>query len=214
MEERELSTQGQTLEQALDGAWEQEDTEEREGITGPDPLEEPEEAGQERAAPDGETDQSTAFTLKHLNQVRTVGKEEVIRLAQQGLDYERVRAERDRLRDYRSQAEALSGRGAEQPGGQTAPERARQERLRADMDNFIFRYPQVKPEEIPGQVWAAVRRGESLTEAYTRHHSSRLEAELAAERQNRENQRRSTGSLASGDDGLHQSELDKWWNYE
>lgn len=40
-----------------------------------------------------ETDQS--FTLKHLDETRTVGREEVIALAQKGMDYDRVRAKLD-----------------------------------------------------------------------------------------------------------------------
>lgn len=44
------------------------------------------------------------FTLRHLDDPpRNVGREEVIRLAQQGLDYERVRQERDSLRASRQE---------------------------------------------------------------------------------------------------------------
>lgn len=41
-----------------------------------------------------ETDQS--FTLKHLDTVRTVGRDEVIALAQKGLDYDRIREDREK----------------------------------------------------------------------------------------------------------------------
>lgn len=237
MEELKQVTQESALEEALEQAWTEEEAEERSG-TGLDTAEAwEEEAGEGAPARAEGTDQSQSFTLKHLDKVHSVGKEEMVKLAQQGLDYERVRAERDRLRGYRSETGPLleqmqadarrlgmtpeqylelcrggngeSGRAPE--GGR--PE-LRQARQQGDMRSFLLRYPEVTPEEIPPQVWAAVRRGEGLTEAYTLYRSSRLEADLAAERQNRSNERRSTGSLVSGDDGLHQSELDRWWNYE
>lgn len=47
----------------------------------------------------GETDQS--FELKHLDEVRKVGRDEVITLAQKGLDYDHIRQERDSNRIYR-----------------------------------------------------------------------------------------------------------------
>jgi hypothetical protein len=50
-----------------------------------------------------EAAESQAFTLKHLDEVRTVGRDEVVKLAQQGMDYERVRSERDQLRKYREE---------------------------------------------------------------------------------------------------------------
>lgn len=47
-----------------------------------------------------------SFTLRHLDDPPiTVDREEVVRLAQQGLDYERVRTERDQLWEYRAQAD-------------------------------------------------------------------------------------------------------------
>lgn len=50
--------------------------------------------------------QGESFTLRHLDDPPvTVDREGVVRLAQQGLDYERVRTERDQLREYRSQAD-------------------------------------------------------------------------------------------------------------
>lgn len=58
--------------------------------------EQPEKA----AEPGAET-----FTLKHLDEVRQVGKEEVVSLAQKGLDYDRIRTERDELRQYRQEAD-------------------------------------------------------------------------------------------------------------
>ena len=54
-------------------------------------------------------------------------------------------------------------------------------------------------------------RGESLTAAYTMHRNQQLEAELAAERQNKQNQERTTGPLSAQREGDGKSEIDKWW---
>lgn len=51
---------------------------------------------------DGET-----FTLKNRDQVRTVGRDEVIAMAQKGWDYDTVRADRDRLMDYQKETEPM-----------------------------------------------------------------------------------------------------------
>ena len=53
--------------------------------------------------------------------------------------------------------------------------------------------------------------GESLTAAYTMHRNQQLDAELAAERQNKQNQERTTGSLSAQREGDGKSEIDKWW---
>lgn len=42
------------------------------------------------------------FTLKHLDEVKEVNRDEVITLAQKGLDYDRIRAERDTLKSEKA----------------------------------------------------------------------------------------------------------------
>ena len=54
-------------------------------------TEEPDNA-ETKEEPKSETDQ---FTLKHFEDVRTVGRDEVIALAQKGMDYDRVKAKLD-----------------------------------------------------------------------------------------------------------------------
>jgi hypothetical protein len=203
------------------------------------------------------------FTLKHLDEVRTVGRDEVVRLAQQGMDYDRVRSERDQLRKYRDELgpalemvrdfagksglapeeylelcrrRELSGRGMDGRGvnervfserreaflrsGQAAREaaetrrRERAEKRREDMRRFAEKFPAVKPEEISKEIWDEVAKGESLLSSYTLRRNARLEAELTAERQNRENAQKTTGSLSGGLAGIRQDEFDRWWNDE
>lgn len=55
-----------------------------------------EEDAEAEEAEEEEADQ--LFTLKHLDEVKEVGRDEVITLAQKGLDYDRIRTERDQLK--------------------------------------------------------------------------------------------------------------------
>ena len=66
-----------------------------------EPVKEEGEEAEDKTSP-----QSESFTLRHLDDPPvTVDRVGVVRLAQQGLDYERVRTERDQLRTYREQAD-------------------------------------------------------------------------------------------------------------
>lgn len=53
----------------------------------------------EAAGEAGETDKSEGFVLKHLGEERTASREEVISLAQKGLDYDRIREKWDAVKD-------------------------------------------------------------------------------------------------------------------
>ncbi len=57
----------------------------------------PEEAQQEEADP--------LFELKHFGEVRTVNRDEVVTLAQKGMDYDKVRTERDTARSRHAELE-------------------------------------------------------------------------------------------------------------
>lgn len=224
-----------------------------------------------------EADQPSTFTLKHLDETRTVDRDEVVKLAQQGMDYDRVRTERDQLRTYRDGAEpalALVKAYAEKNGmsipdyidfarkqelmqtgmseqtadvqislekretdlkareqaiaerearenAQTADREKQEETTRQnaearrkEMTIFLQKYPGVDPrKDIPREVWDEVSQGVSLLTAYTDHRNKQLEAELAAERQNKANAQKSTGSMTTKGAGV-QDEIDKWWNEE
>ena len=81
-----------------------------------EPVEE-ETPTEENDHPDGqeEADQPT-FDLKYMGEIKTVGREEVVTLAQKGLNYDRVLGERDtakaevtRLQEYESFLQELAG---------------------------------------------------------------------------------------------------------
>ena len=56
------------------------------------------EATEEEDTEDGQDEADQSFVLKHLDETREVSRDEVIALAQKGLDYDRIRADRDQAR--------------------------------------------------------------------------------------------------------------------
>lgn len=86
---------------------------------------------------------------------------------------------------------------------------AQQARQR-DIQQFYAAYPKVDPKSIPQEVWAAVRGGDTLTNAYTRYENQLLQAEISALKQNEKNKHRSPGSLSSNS-GKEMDEIDRIW---
>jgi hypothetical protein len=117
------------------------------------------------------------------------------------------------LRQHELMALGLSADGAaiqakveQQAAGrevETARQRAVEERQKTELRRFVEEFPHVKPEKIGKEVWAAARRGESLTAAYLRAENKRLSLELSAQATRRKNEGRATGSRkdAGGDSG-------------
>lgn len=121
------------------------------------------------------------------------------------VNMEKERSELDRqraeLQAFRAQQDSMARRAQEQA-------QARQR----DIEAFYRAYPGVDPKSIPQEVWNEVRSGESLTNSYTRYENRRLQAELAAERQNRDNRAKAPGSLGGnpGDDDA--SLISRYWD--
>ena len=86
---------------------------------------------------------------------------------------------------------------------------AQQARQR-DIQSFYAAYPGVDPKSIPQEVWAEVQAGQTLTNAYTMHENKRLQAEIAAMKQNEKNKAKSPGSLG-GNSGKEMDEIDRLW---
>lgn len=236
------------------------------------PAEPKADAQEEKAA-----DQPTTFILKHLDEIKTVDRDEVVKLAQQGMDYERVKTERDQLREYRKEADpaitllksyakqsgssvseyidrvrkqelmasglneqaaasmiaadkreaALNAREQAQTQAQKKldaedakqkekadAEAAQTEKRIQDMAAFIKKYPGLNPkEDIPAEVWGNVKNGETLISAYTAYRNKKLEAELAALKQNQTNAKKSTGSMTTKGKS-EEDQISKWWNEE
>ena len=104
-----------------DAGAEQEDAEEPEEET-EDAVETEEDADQQESeeeddSDDGEPEEAEkeaesevpdqTFTLKHLDEVREVNRDEVVELAQKGMDYDRIRSERDSIKPKFDEYEAF-----------------------------------------------------------------------------------------------------------
>ena len=120
----------------------------------------------------GETDQSEGFVLKHLGEEKTVSREEVVSLAQKGLDYDRIREKWDavkddiqKLRTYESFLKEL----AEARGG--------------DVDSLM---DETRTRALIAQAEA---RGENLTPAAAAAKAVRMRAQSAEEAPAQDQQR-------------------------
>ena len=194
------------------------------------------------------------LTLKYMDETKSVTREEAIELAQKGMNYDRVKTERDSLRAFRadnqdaidlirSYAEktgmtipeyvdfcrtqdimrekqigedeakerlslekremAVSKKEAEQ--AQLEADRADeeqkaqsdQERVRREVQQFLADYPDVKPEEVPSEVFEIVERyGCSLSVAYGKWRIAKQDQELSALRAQSVARQKSPGSLS------------------
>lgn len=119
-ESKEFSIDGLTDEELFDGfnddipdeeaAQDTDESEEKEAEDAADPEEDADqqESEEEDDSDDGNAEETEEeqeeetpdqkFTLKHLDEVREVGRDEVVELAQKGMDYDRIRTERDTLK--------------------------------------------------------------------------------------------------------------------
>lgn len=211
------------------------------------------------------------WTLKHMDETRTVGEAEMVTLAQKGMDYDRIRAKYDESRpvmelfgqfakgagvsvqDYVAQLRiqvkqaqgmneadarrtveledreaAVSVKEAAEAQRRTEAQKAQaaqteaDARRQADIARFAQKYPDAAkdPKAIPPEVWAEVRKGASLVEAYGDHllaqeKAARQAAETraATTTKNQVNASRATGSMKSaGADTRSNDPFMEGWN--
>jgi hypothetical protein len=62
---------------------------------------------------------------------------------------------------------------------------------------FLEAYPDVKPEDVPAEVWQEVARGRSLLDAYVRYENKLLKDEMAKFQQQQQNQQANQTNAAS-----------------
>lgn len=206
------------------------------------------------------------FELKHLDETRNVNREEVIQLAQKGMDYDRVRTKYDEAKPqiewYTKNATSVKWLEeiAEAQGisftelidqtraqimanetnqslavcrGIVANERKAAEleaekaklgtpdvKKQEDVQAFIREYPEQakNPEALPQEVWEAVRKGETLVNAYRAYELKEIKAQLAAQKteaarkaQEQKNRARSTGSQSTSGKSSADAEFDSIW---
>ncbi len=162
------------------GAYEPDDNRDGEDDRETDERDDANDAGN-RLANSG-SDQS--FTLKHLGEVTTVGRDEVIALAQKGLDYDRIRGK------YEQASAELSRAGV--------PEYAPAARRQSEIREFLAEYGDgINPNTIPREVWQSVAGGKTLLAAYQTWELNKLRADNKAAQKSNENKARSAGSRFS-----------------
>jgi hypothetical protein len=112
-EEAEQDAEESDKDEETDAVDEEEDADQQES-SDEDDSEEPEDKETEEEEKEEAPDQK--FTLKHLDEVREVDRDEVVALAQKGMDYDRIRTERDALKaneaeleEYRSFLKRIAG---------------------------------------------------------------------------------------------------------
>jgi len=103
---------------------ESEETDQSEAEEAEDASDDNEEEDTETEEDEEEEEADQRFTLKHLDEVKEVGRDEVITLAQKGLDYDRIRKERDQLKaekaalkeheDFLSELAELAGQSVDE----------------------------------------------------------------------------------------------------
>lgn len=204
--------------------------------------------------PKQEQDDAVFLTLKHLDEVRTVTRQEAQELAQKGLDYDRVQAERNELRAYKQANSAaidlvqkyadrnnmsipeylefcrvqelmndgnlsedasksqvalekremdITRREEAQAERERAESEAKQagddeqERIRREVSQFLTDYPDVKPGDVPPEVFEAVQRDKtSLSVAYGKWLLDKQSKELEALKAQENARKKSPGSLS------------------
>jgi hypothetical protein len=100
---------------------------------------------------------------------------------------------------------------AQQEQSQQNQTKQRQEQ---DIQQFMKLHPGMDPKSIPASVWADVRNGDTLVNAYNRYETQQLQAEnkrlqeaLNAEKQNNKNKEKAIGSVKSSGTSKNQDDF-------
>lgn len=210
---------------------------------GSDEAKATEEASQEVKPTEKEEAEPTEdyLELKHFDEIRKVSKDEAKTLAQKGLDYDRIKTDRDnmkgeykKLKDYEAFLEDMRGdfstidemisdiRAKTGKSASVSTESANQREEKPDRDStiqrFVEEYPEVKAEDIPGSVWDEVKTTGDLVKAYSNYEKktlkdkiSSLEQELSTLKNNQSNAARSVGSAKTSGNAREKSMIAKLW---
>ena len=134
------------------------------------------------------------MTLEQFADEVRIGK-----LVQQGMDRGvaevRVAAERDKSKLVKEN-EALKAEASTKTKAGEDAQKA-EARRKADVQEFIESRPDIKPEDVPKEVWAEVAKGKSLLAAFTTYENAKLKVENEALKQNQKNKSTSVNSQTS-----------------
>jgi hypothetical protein len=176
---------------------------------------------EKRAEKKGGNQPDGLFRLKHLDKTLDVREDELIRLAQKGLDYDRIRGKYSELSAFKSEnAKAFDyltrmagerGVSVKELVGGGGGVQGEDTRLRSEIGEFLSFCPEVQVSDIEPEVWQDAAKGMNLFTAYTLRQNEKLRAELEAERQNRKNREASVLSRSSDGRAERMSELERLW---
>lgn len=125
----------------------------------------------------------------------------------------------------RAKAERLQ-RAADTRSQQEAQRKAQEQARNQDFMAFMKAYPEIKAQDIPREVWDAVRSGESLVTAYSRYEAKGLRAEVdkfraqaeaqakAAKQNNENRQKAAPGAQSAGNAAASRDAFDEGWDLE
>lgn len=195
-------------------------------------------AQNEADQPDSEDDEEPPeekpqeqFTLKHLSEIKTVGRDEIIALAQKGMDYDR---QRQKVTELQAANDTLSKTGThkEKPDEtaveeligrlpvdlrerlkEKTPEELAAEKRQTDIQEILTEYGMgFDVKTVPPEVWTEVAKGKSLLTAYQAWELKKLRSESAAARKTAENAQKSAGSRQTAGAASHDKITDDWNN--
>ena len=141
------------------------------------------------------------LTVKYNGESREISLEEAVVLAQKGMNYDHVVAERDskykRELDVLERYAAMSGMSRDEYVRHLeAEEKMSGNAERGDgMSELYSVYPELRGNGVPDSVMQAVQAGENPLSAYQQHRIHELNRELEYERQARSVRERAIGSL-------------------
>ena len=93
---------------------------------------------------------------------------------------------------------------------QLSPEAIRETMRKESLGAFLQKYPDVKPTDIPQEVWADMNNTNSLVASYAAWEAKKLASENEILKQNAKNKARSTGSMKSSGK-TYADDYDRMW---
>lgn len=91
-----------------------------------------------------------------------------------------------------------------------SPEAIRETMRRESLQTFLQTYPDVKPKDIPQEVWDDMNKTNNLVASYAKYEAKKLAEENKILTQNAKNKARSTGSMKSSGK-TYADDIDRMW---
>jgi len=82
---------------------------------------------------------------------------------------------------------------------------------KASFEEFAREHPDIKPSDIPKEVWDDLEKTNNLTASYSRYEAKKIKEENAVLKKNAENKARSIGSMKSAGNKSQRDEIDEMW---